>query len=264
MRRTLTVALGIAAALVTATVAFALVPAVVGANEATATFSTATIDKSKVRSCTADAKTWESTDGHYSGTVVSSNVVLAGSLKIHAHTTYSTTDKLGYVDGSFTIKDDDSRVKGKFSGTIKDGKLVGYLTGKSRGSHAKVLGNLSADFAGGATNFSNGQIGAGSSTAVLAVVAGPVCKAPKAEHGKKAERSKQEKRARHVEAKGEIAALSGDSITVTGRKGPVTCKVDGSYAVPAGAVLGTKNVEIKCEAVGDPAVWTLRKLEKDS
>ena len=51
---------------------------------------------------------------------------------------------------------------------------------------------------------------------------------------------------------------------MTGKKGPVTCKVDGNYAVPAGVALGTKNVEIKCEAVGDPAVWTLRKLEKDS
>lgn len=262
MRRTVTIALGTAVALVTAAVAFAVVPAVVGVSEATATFTTTAIDKSKTRSCTVDAKTWEITDGRYTGTVVSTNTVLAGSLAIHARTTYNTTDKLGYVEGSFKIKDDDSRVKGKFSGTIKDGQLVGFLTGKSHGNHAKVLGNLSAAFAGGATNFVDGKIGAGSSTNVLAVVAGPVCKAPKDEKpkGEKGDKSKR----KHVEVKGEITALgvTPATITVTGKKGPVTCNVDATYPIPAGFPLNTKPVEMKCEAIGDPAVWTLRKLEK--
>ena len=71
MRRTVTIALGTAAALATAAVAFAVVPAVVGVSEATATFSTTTIDRSKTRSCTADGKTWEITNGRYTGTVVS-------------------------------------------------------------------------------------------------------------------------------------------------------------------------------------------------
>ena len=30
-----------------------------------------------------------------------------------------------------------------------------------------------------------------------------------------------------------------------------------TYAIPAGFPVGTKDVEMKCEAVGDPAVWTL-------
>ena len=259
MRRTVTTALGTAAALATAAVAFAVVPAIVGISPATATFSAATIEKSTTRSCTADTKSWEITRGHYTGTVVSDNPVLAGSLRIHAKTTYNTTDKLGYVGGSFRIKDGDSRVKGTFAGTIKEGKLVGYLTGKSHGNHAKVLGNLSADFAGGTTNFANGQIGSGSSTAVLAVVAGPVCKAPKDEKGDDGKKT-------HLEVKGEITGpgVPPAEITVTGKKGPVTCKVDASYAIPAGFPVGTKNVEMKCEAIGDPAVWTLRKLEKDS
>jgi hypothetical protein len=184
MRRTVTIALGTAAALATAAVAFAVVPAVVGISAAKATFSTTTIDRSKTSSCTTDGKTWETTRGHYTGTVVSDNAVLAGSLTIHAKTTYNTTDKLGYVDGSFKIKDDDSRVRGAFAGTIKDGKLVGYLVGTSRGNHAKVLGNLSADFAGGTTNFVNGKIGSDSSGAVLAVVAGRPCNDAKSEDEK--------------------------------------------------------------------------------
>lgn len=252
MRRTLTIALGSAVALAAAAVAFAVVPSVVGVSEATATFSTDKIEKSKTRTCTADTKTWQITDGHYTGTVVSTNAVLAGSLAIHARTTYNTTDKLGYVAGSFRVKDDDSRVRGKFSGTIKDGKLVGFLTGKSHGNHAKVLGNLSATFAGDSTNFTDGQLGSGSNPAVLAVVAGPACKAPKSD--------KPGKRA-HV--KGEITGLAAATITVTPKHGPaVTCAIDAVYPVPAGFPLNTKDVEMKCEWVGTPGVLTLRKLEK--
>jgi hypothetical protein len=270
MRRTVTIALGTAAALATAAVAFAVVPAVVG-SKATAKFSTTTIDRSKTSSCTADGKTWEITRGHYTGTV-SDNVVLAGSLTIHAKTTYNTTDKLGYVDGSFKIKDDDSRMRGAFAGTIENGKLVGYLVGTSRGNHAKVIGNLSADFAGGSTNFANGQIGSGSSTAVLAVVAGRPCKGEKSEDekGEKGKDSKDGKgdgvRAKVVEVTGEITGLGTNptTITVTGKKGPVTCKVDATYPIPAAFTLNTKPVEMKCEWVGTPGDWTLRKLEKDS
>jgi hypothetical protein len=277
MRRTLTIALGAAAALATAAVAFAVVPAVVGVSEATATFSTTAIDRAKTSSCTADAKTWETTNALYTGTVASTNVVLAGSLKINARTTYNTTDKLGYVTGSFKVNDDDSRVRGTFAGTIKNGKLVGYLVGTSRGNHAKVLGNLSADFAGGATNFANGKFGSDSNGAVLAVVAGRPCKDAKSndEKGQKNEVSKDKgdknegnkDRGRVAEVKGEITGLpdaTSTKITVTGRYGPKSCAVDAKYAIPAGFVVGTKDVEMKCEAIGDPAVWTLRKLEKDS
>ncbi len=255
MRRTLIIALGTAVALATAAVAFAVVPSVVGVSVATATFSTNKIEKSKTRTCTADTKTWQITDGHYTGTVTSLNAVLAGSLAIHARTTYNTTDKLGYVEGSFRVKDDDSRVRGKFSGTINDGKLVGFLTGKSHGNHAKVLGNLSAAFAGDNTNFTDGQLGSGSNAAVLAVVAGPACKAPKSD-----------KPGKRVHVKGVITGLAAGppaTITVTPKYGPaVTCTIDTVYTVPAGFPLNTKDVEMKCEWVGTAGVLTLRKLEK--
>ena len=267
MRRTLAIALGITAALATAAVALAVVPAVGGASEAIATFSTTTMEKSRTRSCTSDGKTWESTKGHYTGAVVSTNAVLAGALRIEARTIYNASDGLGFVTGSFKIKDDDSRVRGTFSGTIKAGKLVGYLTGKSHGEHAKVLGNLSATFAGGSTNFTDGKIGAGSSTDVLAVVAGPVCRGSESERSGNAEKPAKQgesPKVRHIEVRGEITALGTTTITVTGKNGPKTCNVDAAYAIPAGFPLGTKDVEMKCEAVGDPAVTTLRKLEKRS
>ena len=263
MRRTLTIAIGTAAALVTAAVAFAVAPTIVDVSEATATFRTTTIEKPKVRTCTADARTWETTDAHYIGIVTSGNALLAGALAIHAKTRYSATDKLGYVDGSFQINDGDSRVRGKLSGTINGDQLVGFLTGKARGRHATVYGNLSATFAGGATSFESGEIGANGSKAPLAILAGPVCKMPKPENEKKAEKPKNARKS--VEAKGDITGLADGTpatITVTGKKGPVTCNVDADYPIPAGFPVGTKDVEMKCEAAGDPAVWTLRKLKQ--
>ncbi len=192
---------------------------------------------------------------------MSGNALLAGSLAIQATTRYSSTDKLGYVDGSFQINDGDSRVKGKLSGTIAGDQLVGFITGKARGNHATVYGNLSATFTGGATNFENGEIGATSSKAPLAIVAGPICRTAKPEKEKKAETPK--KAGKYVEVTGEIAGLADGPppmITVTGKKGPVTCNLDATYPIPAGFPVGTKAVEMKCEAVGDPAVWTLRRL----
>ena len=267
MRRTPFIALGTAVALVTAAVAFAAVTPVVGIHEtpaATAFSTTGTVGKLKTSTCTENAQTWKFTDGQYTGTVVSTDPVLSGTLRIHAHTKINTTStpNLGYVDGSFKIRDDDSRVNGKFSGTLKDGKLVGFFTGKSHGNHAKVLGNLSATFAGDTSNFTEGLIGVGSSSAVIAVIAGPACKAPKA--------PKPPKPAKRLHAEGvatvilPVAPAVLSTITVTPKHGPTTpsCVIPAAFPL-AGAVTGSK-VEMECEWVGAaPAtpVLTLTKLK---
>ena len=104
----------------------------------------------------------------------------SGPLTIDARTTYSTTDGLGYVEGSFRVKDDGTTEPSRrpVHGTLKGSQLVGFLTASSRGNHARVLGNLSATFVP-ATGFTAGAVGSTSSTAVLAVVAGPTCPKPK-------------------------------------------------------------------------------------
>jgi len=268
MRRTLFIALGTAVALVTAAVAFAAVTPVVGIHEtpaATAFSTTGTVGKLKTSTCTENAQTWKFTDGQYTGTVVSTDPVLSGTLRIHAHTTVNTTStpNLGYVDGSFKIRDDDSRVNGNFSGTLKDGKLVGFLTARSHGNRAKVLGNLSATFAGDTSNFTEGLIGVGSSSAVIAVIAGrPACKAPKT--------PKPPKSAKRVRAEGvatiiaPVAPAVLSTITVTPKGGPTTppCVIPAAFPL-AGVVTGSK-VEMQCEWVGvAPAtpVLTLTKLK---
>ena len=256
MRRSLIIALGGAVAVVAAADAIAALPTAVGVSEATATFSTDKASPVRSRECTgADGKAWKVTDGHYTGTSVSTNVILAGPLTIHARTTYSTTDALGYVDGSFKVRDDDSRVSGHFTGTLKAGKLVGFLTAKSRGNHAKVLGNISANFDPAATAaFTSGALGSGA-TGALAVVAGPVCKKP----------APKPKPVRPVHVKGEVTALSASEITVTS-KGPTTTKCAIGATSPATAGLLNKRVEMTCEYLGTPPtqVWTLTKIKLHS
>ena len=257
MRRTFIIALGTAVALATAAVAIAVAP-VAGISETTASFTASTVvDQLKTRTCGANPS-YAITDGQYSGgaiTFATPALALDGPLKIHARTTLNTTTGLGYVEGSFRVKDDDTRLSGKFSGTLKSGNLVGFLTGKSRGNHAKVLGNMSATFAP-STGFTVGTLGSGSSPLVTAVIAGPACKGPK-----------PDKPARTVSVKGEVTALTTVApftITVTPKKGDAkTCAIGGSSPSTALFPVGTKNVEMKCEWVGTApaAVLTLSKLK---
>jgi hypothetical protein len=271
MRRTLMIALGTAVALATAAVAIAVTTAA-GVTPTTATFGAVKVD-SKSRACTgADTEAYEITNGRYSGDMTSTNADLAGPITINARTVFSTTDKLGYIDGSFRVKDDNSRVSGRFWGTLDANRnLVGFLDGRSWGSHARVLGNLSAALGNG--NFVGGKLGAGGSGAITAVIAGSVCKGPKPEHksgakpGDKAGHKsdhKSDKPARPLWVKGEVTAVSESAITVRW-VGPatVTCNRDATSTPPSptteGFTVGTK-VEMKCEKIGED--WVLRELKK--
>jgi len=274
MRRILFIALGGAVALVTAAVAVAVaVIPVAGVSATTADFTAGTVVKSKTRTCTGlDTKKYEITEGRYTGTMTStpalSNPVLDGALTIHARTTYDTTNpaaKLGYVQGSFRVKDDDSRVSGKFWGTLSNGNLVGFLEGKSRGNHAVVLGNMSATFDPAATTgFTGGKLGLGSSSTMLAVIAGPVCKDSKSEHGSGSQSDKPKRL--HVEGTATLTGAPPTAITVAPKHGPVTppCAIPAAFVLPV-IVSGVTNVEMECESImsGTPptTVLTLTKLK---
>ncbi len=157
MRRTLIIALGAVAALMTAAAAVAALAAS-GVSATTATFSTDKATDVRTRTCTgADGKEFKITNGRYTGQADFANPAtdLDGPLTINARTVVGTADDLGYVTGSFRIKDDDTRFAGAFTGTLKGDKLVGFLAGVSRGNKATVLGNLSATLVPG-TGFSGG------------------------------------------------------------------------------------------------------------
>ena len=254
MRKTILIALGAAVALVTAAAAFAAFTAS-GVSATTASFSTTKVEHLRTASCTgADSKAWTVTSGHYTGTADFANPAtdFDGPLVIDARTTYSTTDGLGWVEGSFKVRNEPSKLNGRFTATLKGTQLVGWVSATSRGGHARVLGNLSATFVPG-TGFTAGAVGSTSSTAVLAVLAGPVCPKPKPE---------PHKRPVHVE--GTISAIGngtvGSMVTVSS-KGPstATCTLDASSPSTTGFAVGDR-VEMGCSYIG--TTWTLRELKK--
>ena len=270
MRKTLVITAGAAAALVAAAVAVAAVFTATGVSATTATLTTTKASDVKPRTCTgADGKSFSVTTGHYTGMAdfTTPATELDGPLTIHARTTVETTAasaKLGYVEGSFRIKDDDTRVSGRFWGTLDaSGKLAGFLTGSSRGSHAKVLGTLSGTFVPATGFVGSGTLGTNSSSAVLAVVAGPVCKGPKPE-------PKPAPKPRHISVEGVLTALTlatpsaTGSVTVTPKRGPAkTCTIPVGSTLGTGFVPNTPNsrVELKCEEMGSPLVMTATRLK---
>ena len=256
MRKTIMLAVVGAVALMTAAIAVAAVYTASGVSTTTATFATDKVSPVRSASCTGtDGKAFTITHGRYTGTATFTAPAgeLSGPLTIDARTTYSTTDGLGYVSGSFRVRegrDDRNRLGGRFTATLKGSQLVGFLTASARGNHARVLGNLSATFVP-ATGFTAGAVGSTSSTAVLAVVAGPICPKPK---------PAPRPQARIVD--GKISAVGdgsvGSTITIT-RRGllTATCTRDATSPVTTGIAVGTK-LGMKCELIG--TTWTLRGL----
>ena len=242
----------------TAAIAVAAVYTASGVSTTTATFSTDKVSPVRSASCTGtDGKAFTITHGHYTGTATFTAAAgeLSGPLKIDARTTYSTTDGLGYVEGSFRVQDsrhDPNRLGGRFTATLKGSQLVGFLTASARGHHARVLGNLSATFVP-ATGFTAGAVGSTSSTAVLAVVAGRTCPKPK---------PAPKPQVRGVD--GKVSAVGdgsvGSTITIA-RRGllTATCTRDATSPATTGIAVGTK-LAMKCELIG--TTWTLRMIHK--
>ena len=257
MRKTLIIAIAAAVALVTAAIAMAAVFTASGVSATTATFSTDKVSSSGAPR--APARTARRSRSRRATTPVRPTSrprppSSSGPLTIDARTTYSTTDGLGYVEGSFRVKDDRhdrNRLGGRFTATLKGSQLVGFLTASARGHHARVLGNLSATFVP-ATGFTAGAVGSTSSTAVLAVVAGPICPKPKPAPKPAGARACDGK----VSAVGDGSV--GSTITIATR-GPstATCTRDATSPATTGIAVGTK-VAMKCELIG--TTWTLREL----
>jgi len=261
MRKTLVVTLVGAVSLVTAAVALAAVYTAVGVSPTTATL-TATGSATKTRTCTGgDGVAFAVTEGRYTGNAnfAVPETDLDGPLTISARSTVDTTHNVGYVEGWFRVKDDDSRLTGRFSGTLdKDKKFTGFLSGTSRGDHAKVLGTLNGTFDPAKGFVGDATVGSASSSAALAVVAGPICKNAPKPHP-----------VRLQSVEGQIAEVGdgkpGSKITLK-MKGPsyATCTLDAESPSTAGFTVGTK-VEMKCAYLGTAPnqLWTLRMLKRD-
>jgi hypothetical protein len=253
MRKTFLIGIGATAALVAAAAAMAAVFTATGVSTTTATLTSTQATDVRTRTCTgADNKTFMVTDGRYAGvaTFTDSATALNGPLSIRARTTVDKASSLGYVEGSFSVKDDQTRLSGRFSGTLDaTGKLAGFLTGATRGGNARVLGSLSGQFAPATGFVGNGLLGSAPSSAAFAVVSGPVCK------GKPSAPPKPKR----LSITGTLALGSGTVSVTRGDRFKATCSVDATYPLPAGFAANDK-VEMKCENAGSG--WLLRGLTK--
>ncbi len=255
MRKAFIIAIGATAALVAAAVAAAAFTAV-GINPTTATLTTETAS-AKLRTCTGeDGASFAVTSGRYVGKADFSNPAtdLDGALTISARTTLDTTaananHDIGYVEGWFRVRDDDSRMTGRFWGTLdKSNKLTGFLVGTSRGHYAKVVGTLNGTFDPAKGFTSPATVGSAGASGALAVVAGRVCKNPKSTP-----------RPKRLSIKGTLA-LDGTKVSVTRNdRFTATCIDSASPPLSTGFANGD-TVEMKCENTGDG--WIVTSLKK--
>lgn len=229
MRKTITIAAAAALALSLAGLALAHGDrGATGLKAAAATFTATGVSNSETRNCTAPDGTYEIAKATYTGTLASSDTSLAGPATLRVKSVYNTTAKLGYVEGSLKVRDDDGKLHAKLFAVNSNGTLDGYLAGANDGR--ALLASLSAAFTA-AGGFTNGQIGTGSSTN-LGLLKGKVdC------HGKAADVSVR------LKVLGTVEAIADGKITVKPADGSAvqTCTIsggaDGLSKVEAGDVV---------------------------
>jgi len=194
---------------------------------------TATSAKTTTRTCTTtDNKTIVITDGRYTGTA-SGDADLTGAITLRARSVINTTDKIGTVDGAFSIDVANARnTNAAFSTVYSNGAIAGLAAGRAHEPAVRLVANLSATF-DPATGFTNAKLGGGTTGGAAVEVGGGSCKPSQP----KPERS---------EARGTISALSQTSITVAG----LTCNVPGSMSADVNSKYKVNDrVEIRCELV---------------
>jgi hypothetical protein len=138
---------------------------------ASATFDAATVTNLHSGTCTGSDGTYTRTNATYTGNSVSSDARLNGTLTVKARTFYNSTTGLGVVQGKFRVDNADGHTAGKFMAVDTGGSLDGFVGGWSMGSHAGLVGSLTATF-DPATGFNGGQLGTGSSTNAAVFVSG--------------------------------------------------------------------------------------------
>lgn len=214
---------------------FAVAEGIEGAKSAKSvagTFSAAA-GTTTTRTCTTtDGKTIVVTDGKYTGTAAG-DPDLTGPITLRARSVVNTTDKVGTVDGRFSIDVAGGKnTEGRYSAVYGDGSIAGLATGKAHQPDAKLIANLSATFAA-ATGFTNGKLGGGTSGGNAVEVGPGSCKPARTT----AEKS---------EAHGTVSAVSSTSITVAG----LTCAVPADKSADVNAKLKTGDVaQIRCALV---------------
>lgn len=156
-------ALAVCAALAAAGAAVAAHQRAQTTQQATATFAATTVSQARHATCTASDGAYTETTATYGGTATSSDARLAGPLVIRAHSVVDTTSGLGWLEGTFRIRDGDGHgsAHGTLHGAIAGGNLSGALVGDTENAAGKLVATIAAGFTpdGG---FTSGTLGSGS------------------------------------------------------------------------------------------------------
>lgn len=213
-----------------------------------AALTAATASNVETRTLTCDGQTIEITTGRYSGTATSSTADLNGALELRVKSVYNVTKKLGWVDGRLIVTASDDRTHAHFSAINSDGKLDGWVRGSAGRGDGVVFGSLAGSFSktGGLTG---GALGSGTATNAAVISKHTSCRA-----------QKPVRPSVHLTVRGQVAAVSTTSITVTPRDGTANqmCAVTDSDDVRR--VDTGDRVEMTCVQVA--GAWTLVRLRR--
>jgi hypothetical protein len=148
------------------------------AQTATATFTATTVSNLQQAACSVNGgDTYQVTTATYSGTAVSTDTRLAGTLTIRARSIVDTTTGVGHVRGVFRIRGTATAAHGEINAAISNGQAAGLARGEVRHPSGRLIASLGSTF-DPSTGFASGSLGAGSTTGAGVVLVGGWCQAP--------------------------------------------------------------------------------------
>jgi hypothetical protein len=231
MKRTLTFAALVVAALAAASIAVARgLNDTKNARAVAGTFTATTASHVNTRTCTtSDNKALVVTDGTYTGPA-SGDPDLTGNATLHAHSVINTTDGVGRVTGTLRIDVSGRDTQAQFDTVYSGGTIAGLAVGHAHDPAARLIANLSAGFTS-TGGFTDGKLGGSSGGSAVEMTPG-TCRPM---------RTIKE----HSAARGTVSANSGSSITVAG----LTCSVPSELQARVGKFPTGARAEIRCTLV---------------
>lgn len=231
MKRTLTLAALVVAALAAASIAVARgLNDTKNARAVAGTFTATTASHVNTKTCTTpDNKALVVTDGTYSGTA-SGDPDLTGNATLRAHSVINTTDGVGRVTGTLRIDVSGRDTQAQFDTVYSGGSVAGLAVGHAHDPAARLVANLSAGFTSSG-GFTDGKLGGSAGGSAVELTPG-TCRPM---------RTIKE----HSAARGTVSANSGSSITVAG----LTCTVPPNLQSKATRFPTGSRAEIHCTLV---------------
>jgi hypothetical protein len=148
---------------------------------AAADLTASSVSRSHTDTCTAVDGTYQQTTATYTGTAVSSDPRLNGTLEIRATSTVNTTTKLGWLDGTLRIRGTNAGATGTIRAAIANGAAVGSVVGEGSRPGAKLVASVSAAFAQD-TGFTAGKLGSGSANGAGVLFSRGDCRKARHQH----------------------------------------------------------------------------------